>query len=138
MAEFKHISAFKELSLDCMHKKMNEFHKKFTILEKVNPQAKEKEDLKSEVLDEIGDLFNELYYVYKDKYNEEKNVLNTKDKNKFDDKKLRLADDYESFSEEEKSQSDKKHDKKQPLKKTNKIDAKVFNELIYKERTDIA
>ena len=89
---------------------------KNTILEKVNPQAKEKEDLKSKVLDEIRDLFNELYYVYKDKYNEEKNCLNTKDKNKFDDKKLRLSDDYESFSEE-KNQSDKKHEKKQPLKK---------------------
>ena len=110
---------------------------KNTILEKVNPQAKEKEDLKSKVLDEIRDLFNELYYVYKDKYNEEKNCLNTKDKNKFDDKKLRLSDDYESFSEEEKNQSDKKHDNSH-LKKPNKIDAKVFNELIYKEGTDIA
>ena len=31
-------------------------------------------------IDNVRDLFNELYYIYKDKYNEETNSLNTKDK----------------------------------------------------------
>ena len=52
------------------------------------------------VLDNAGDLFNDLYYIYKDKYNEELNGLNTE---KFDYKKLKLTDDcqYESENEEE-------------------------------------
>ena len=36
--------------------------------------------MKPKVLDNVGDLFNDLYYIYKDKYNEEKDGLNTKDK----------------------------------------------------------
>ena len=46
-------------------------------------------------------LYLELYFVYQDKYNEEKNGLNTKDKKKFDYKKLRLVDDYECKSEKQ-------------------------------------
>ena len=38
---------------------------------------------------------------YKDKYNEEKNNLNTKDRKNFDYKKLRLTDDYQYESENE-------------------------------------
>ena len=42
-----------------------------------------------------------LYYVYKDKYNEEKEGLNIKTKRYFYYKKLRLTDDYQYESEEE-------------------------------------
>ena len=56
------------------------FLKKFNKLKAVNPQADENTVLKPNVLDNVGDLFNELYYIYKDKYNEEKDGLNTKDK----------------------------------------------------------
>ena len=83
-------------------------------------------------------LYLELYFVYQDKYNEEKNGLNTKDKKKFDYKKLRLADDYECKSEkQEKKQSDKKPDKKESPKKSTKFVVKEFDELINKEETDI-
>ena len=34
--------------------------------------------LQPKVLDNVGDLFNELYYIYKDKYNEERHGLDTK------------------------------------------------------------
>ena len=54
-----------------------------------------------------------LYYVYKDKYNEEKEGLNIKTKRYFYYKKLRLTDDYQYESEEEeKQQISKKFDKK--------------------------
>ena len=43
--KFKDISDFKELLLDSMRKKLNAFHKKFTIFKKLNPQTIEKEDL---------------------------------------------------------------------------------------------
>ena len=63
-----------------MHNKLNDFHKKFTKLKNVNPQTKTNKNLKEKVLGNVGDLFNELYYIYKDKYNEEINSLNIKDK----------------------------------------------------------
>ena len=93
----KNVNNFKELSLDSMHKKLNDFHKKFTIFKKLNPQTKEKEYLEEKVKDNAGDLFIELYYIYKERYSEEKNWY--KDTEKFDYKKLRLADDYECESE---------------------------------------
>ena len=83
--------------------------------------------MKPKVLDNVGDLFNDLYYIYKDKYNEEKDGLNTKDKKKIlCYKKLKLTDYYQYDSEkeeeekEEKQQISKKPDKKEPPKKNNK------------------
>ena len=54
--------------------------KKFNKLKAVDPQTNENKVLKSKVSDNIRDHFNELYYICKDKYNEEKDDLNTKDK----------------------------------------------------------
>ena len=78
--KFKDINEFKELSLDSMYKKLNDLKKRFNKLKAVDPQTDENKVLKPKVLDNVGDLFNELYYIYKDKYNEEKDGLNTKDK----------------------------------------------------------
>ena len=61
---FKDISAFKELSLDSIHKKLNEFYGKFTTFKKLNPQKKEKEDLKK-VKDNAGDLFKPVLCLSK-------------------------------------------------------------------------
>ena len=52
--------------------KDNEFHKKFTGFKKVIPQTKENKDLKETVKNNAGDLFNESYYIYKDRYNEKR------------------------------------------------------------------
>ena len=52
----KDISALKELPLASMHKKLNDFHKKFTMFKKRNPQTKEKQDLK-EKLKKILEIF---------------------------------------------------------------------------------
>ena len=46
-------------------------------------ETDENKVLKPKVLDNVGDLFNELYYIYKDENNEEKDCLNTKTKKKF-------------------------------------------------------
>ena len=66
-AKFKDISDFKEMLLDSMRNKLNEFHKKFTRFRNVCPQTKKNEGLKEEVLDNAGHLFNELHYVYKER-----------------------------------------------------------------------
>ena len=51
---------------------------------KFNPQTKEEKDLKEKIKDNAGDIFNELYYIYKERYSEEKTSLNTQDTKKFD------------------------------------------------------
>ena len=114
-AKFKNINDFEEMSLDSMHKKLSEFHEKFTKLKSVNPQTEDK-DLKTKVLDNVGEIFNEMYYIYKKKYEEEKDALDEKDAKKFDYIKLRLSDDYEYESEEEEKETDKKLNKKEPPK----------------------
>ena len=48
-----------------------------------NPQTDENKVLRSKVLDNVGGLFNGLYYIYKDEYNEEKDGLKTKKTNFF-------------------------------------------------------
>ena len=61
-----------------------------------------------------------MYYIYKEKYEEEKDALNEKDTKKFYYTKTRLFDDYEYESEKEEKETDKKPNKKEPSKKTNK------------------
>ena len=78
-----------------------------------------------------GDLFNDLYYIYNDKYNEEINSLNTKNRKKFDYKKLRLTDDYQYESEEEEQQQTSK---KEPPMKPTKTDVNEMYELITREK----
>ena len=77
-------------------------------------------------MDDAIELFNDLHYIYKEKYNEEKEDLDKKGIQKFDYKKLRLRQDYLYESEEE---LDKKLDKldKKPLKKPTKDDVGKFN-----------
>ena len=63
--KFKDIDEFKELSLDSMYKKLNDFKKRFNKLKSVDPQTDKNKALKQKILDNVGDLFNELYYIYK-------------------------------------------------------------------------
>ena len=60
--KFKDINDFKEFSLDSMHKKLNDFPKKFTGSKNVSPQTKTNGHLKEKVLYNGGDLFNDFYY----------------------------------------------------------------------------
>ena len=52
--------------------------KKINKLKVVDPQTDENKVLQPKVLDNVEDLFIELYYIYKDKYNEERHGLDTK------------------------------------------------------------
>ena len=89
-------------------------------------------------MDNVGDLFNELYYIYKDRYNKEINSLDTKDRKNFNYTKLRLTDDYQYESEnEEEQQTSKKFNKKEPPKKPTETDVNEFTELIIKKETSI-
>ena len=89
-------------------------------------------------LDNVGNIFHKLYYIYKDKNNEEKKGLNTKDTKKYDYIKLRLTDDYQYESEKEKEQqASKKLGKKGPIKKPTNDDCKELDTLVTKEEAGI-
>ena len=74
MQNLKILVIFKEMSLDSMHKTLNGFCKKFDGFKKLSPKSKKNQDLKPKVLDDAGYLFNELYHIYKDKYEEKKMI----------------------------------------------------------------
>ena len=84
---------------------------------------KNNKELKQEVLINAGDIYNELYDIYKNKYNKEINSLNTKNRKNFDYKKLRLSDDYQYSSEEEQEET--------------KADMNEITKYIAEEETDI-
>ena len=63
--KYKDIYDIKELSLESLYKKLNKFNDEITSLNNINPQKNTKE-LKNEVLSNVRDLYNELYYIYKE------------------------------------------------------------------------
>ena len=66
--ELKNIDNIKKLSLDLMFSIMKKYHKKFNNLNKLKRRTKDNEKRKQEVLTNVGDIYNELYDVYKSKY----------------------------------------------------------------------
>ena len=68
-AKLKNIDDIKKLSLDSMFSIMKEHHKKFNNLNKLKTRTKDNEKRKEEVLNNVGDIYNKLYDIYKRKYN---------------------------------------------------------------------
>ena len=81
-AKFRNIDDIKELSLDSMYKILNDFHKKFTRFMNVVPRTENNKKLEQKVLSNAENLYNDLNYIYKDKYNKEIYNLNTENKKK--------------------------------------------------------
>ena len=123
---------------------MREYHEKSNSLNNLKPRTKDTEKLKQEVLNNFGDICNELYDTYKSEYNKKIDILNAKNKKKFDYKKLRLSDNYQYSSEEEQEEKQEKQEEEQEKQEEEqeKQDEKTiyvnkFNESIIKEETDI-
>ena len=55
------------------------FIQTFARFKNFNPQTEANKDQKVKVLNNAGNSFNEMYYIYKEKYEEEKDGLNDKD-----------------------------------------------------------
>ena len=81
-AKLKNIDDIKKLSLDSMFNLMREYHKKFTSLNNLVPQTENNKKLKQEVLINAGDIYNELYHIYKNKHNKKINSLDTRNRKK--------------------------------------------------------
>ena len=134
----KNINNIKDLSLDSMFNRMRMYHKKFTSLNNLTPRTENKEKLKQEVLNNAGDIYNELYYIYKNKYNKKINSLSTKKRIKLDYKKLKLADIYYLSDEEQKQKQEEKQKEKQEEKqKETKDDAIALEKWIINEEENI-
>ena len=73
--KYKDIDGIKELSLDSMYKKLNKFNYEIISLMNVASRKNEKKELRNKVLSNAKKLYNELYYICKDKYNKEINNL---------------------------------------------------------------
>ena len=82
--KYKDFDDIKELSLDSLSKKLNKFNDEIISLKNVASRNKEKKELKNKVLSNAENLYNKLYYIYKDKYNKEINILDIKNKEKLD------------------------------------------------------
>ena len=106
-AKLRNIDDIKQLSLGSMFNLMQEYHKKFSSLIKFKPQKENDKKRKPEVLTDVDDIYNELYDIYKSKYNKKINSLGAKNKKKLDYKKLRLSDNYLYSSEEEQEGQEK-------------------------------
>ena len=59
---------------------MRKYHKKFTSLNNLVLRTENNKVLKQEVLNSAGDIYNKLYYIYKNKYNKKINSLDTKNR----------------------------------------------------------
>ena len=89
--KFKNILEFKEMPYYSLYKILSYFQKKFNKLDMVNLVTDENKFLKSKVSYDVGDTFKELYYIYRDKYNQEKMVGTQKANRNLTTKKLRLT-----------------------------------------------
>ena len=126
-AKLRNIDDIKKLSLDSMFNIMKEYHKKFNSLNNLKTRTKDNEKRKQEVLTNVGGIYNRLYYIYKNKYNQKLNSLDAENKKMFDYKKLRLSDyTYPSEEEEQEDKQDKET-----------TDVNKFNESIIKKGMDI-
>ena len=85
------------------------------------------------MLTNVGDIYNKLYYTYKNKYNKKINTLDTKNRIKLGYKKLRRADIYDYPSEEEQEEKqEEQEEQEETISDVNK-----FSEWINKKETDI-
>ena len=84
------------------------------------------------MLNNAGDIYNELYYIYKNKYDKKINSLDTKNRVKLDYKKLRLADIYDYLSDEEQKekQEEKQKEEQEEEQKETITDANEFNKWV--------
>ena len=100
------------------------------------------------MLTNVGDIYNELYDIYKSKYNKKINSLDAKNKKKLDYKKLRLSDNYLYSSEEEQEEQEEQKEifpiksddktKQETSKKPTKDDMIALNKWINDEEIDLS
>ena len=92
-AKLKNIDDIKKLSLDSMFSIMKEYHKKFNSLNKLKTRTKDNEKRKQEVLNNVGDIYNE-FVTFTNVNTKKIDRLSAKNKIKLNYKQLKLSDNY--------------------------------------------
>ena len=128
-AKLRNIDDIKKLSLNSIFNLMKKHRKKFNSLNNLKTRTKDNEKRKKEVLTNVGDIYNELYDIYKSKYSKKIDKLSAKNKTKLNYKQLRLSDEYVYSSEEEQEEQEEQ--------KPTKVDYKTLIKQITDEETDI-
>ena len=68
-SELRNINNIKKLSFESMFSIMKEIHQNFDKLNNLKTRTEDNGKRKQKVLTNVADIYNELYYVYKSKYN---------------------------------------------------------------------
>ena len=111
-----------------MFSQMKEHQQRFYRLNDLKTRIEDNKKRKQEVLTKVGDIYNKLYKIYKDKYNKKIDTLSAEHKKLLYYKRLRLSDNY-LYSSGEEEEEEKQEEKTINLNK--------FNESIIKEGIDI-
>ena len=114
-AKLRNIDDIIKLSFDSMFNIMKDYHNKFNSLNNLKTRTKDNEKRKKKVLNNVGDIYNELYDIYKLKYNKKIDRLSVKNKIKL--KQLKLGDEYLYSSEEEQEKQEKQEEEQEKQEK---------------------
>ena len=127
--KLKNSDDIKKLPLDSMFNLMKEHHKKFNSLNNLKPRKTANKTKRLEVLIYVDYIYNELYKIYKNKYNREIDRLNVENKKMLDCKQLKLDDhQYSSEEEQEKQEKQEKQEEQDKQdKKNHLIQKKLLN-----------
>ena len=86
-----------------------------------------------EVIILAGDIYNELYNIYRSKYNKEIDRLSAKNKKKLDYKQLKISGDYRYSSDEEQEEQEKQEEKQEKQKEKSE-ESKFFKYIVNKSK----
>ena len=131
--KLKNIDDIKKLPLDPMFNLMKEHHKKLNSLIDLKPRSRENKHKRLEVIIHAGDIYNELYNIYRSKYNKKIDSLSVKNKKKLDYKQLKISGDGQYLSDEEQEEEQERQEEEQE-KQEEKQNKKTIDADKYIER----
>ena len=85
---------------------VKEHYKKLNSLINLKPRSRENKNKRLEVIIHAGNIYNELYNIYRSKYNKEIDSLSAKNKKKLDYKQLKISGDSRYLPDEEQQEQD--------------------------------
>ena len=86
---------------------MKDHHQKLNSLINLKPRTRDNKNKRLEVIIHAGNIYNELYNIYRSKYNKKIDILSAKNEKKLDYKQLKISGDYWYQSDEEQEEQEK-------------------------------
>ena len=114
--KLKNIDDIKKLSLDSMFNLMKDHHKKLNSLINLKPPTRDNKNKRLEAIIHAGNIYNELYNIYRSKYNKKIDSLSAKNKKKLDYKQLKISGYYRYSSDEEQEEQEEQKEQEEQEK----------------------